>query len=360
MRIVYLFVYFTSFQCILLSAVMLLRRGRERVPFVRLSALLVLIALTNFLNTPAPESVIGEPLTEIMMVPLLYLMGPALLFYSRSLFGRDYGLCLELIQYLPWAVFVIISVLSVTGIGGAAVRKLDFGFNVVKIAHVQVYAGVSLFFLVGNGRRLGNSYADLSRINLNWLYFLHAAFIVIFSLLIIGGSLILAGVVDEKFLPGQITASLLISLFIIITAVMSYTRPRIFFREDTEKYSGSKLTDDRGEKYYGELVRFMEERKPFLDENLTLKQLADETDIPFYHLSRIINEYARKNFCDFINGYRVDEVKRMLVEEQNNMTVLNIAFHCGFNSKSAFNAAFRRASGTTPLRYRKEMHSSIS
>jgi AraC-like DNA-binding protein len=121
-----------------------------------------------------------------------------------------------------------------------------------------------------------------------------------------------------------------------------------------KKYEGSRLTDKQSEIYLVNLIRFMELEKPYLEEDLTLKELADRTGIPLRDLSRIINEKLHKNFSDFINFYRVEEAKHLLLlEGSREMTILDIAFEVGFNSKSNFNSAFKRHTGITPSLYKK-------
>lgn len=126
-------------------------------------------------------------------------------------------------------------------------------------------------------------------------------------------------------------------------------------KKKTKKYEGSRLTDKQSETYLVNLIRFMEHEKPYLDEDLTLKELADRTGIPLRDLSRIINEKLHKNFSDFINFYRVEEAKHLLLREGKlEMTILDIAYDVGFNSKSNFNSVFKRHTGITPSFYKKK------
>ena len=70
------------------------------------------------------------------------------------------------------------------------------------------------------------------------------------------------------------------------------------------------------------------------------------------YLSHVINASFNQNFRDFINSYRIEESKSRLV--QDDMNILNIAYEVGFNSKSAFNTAFKKFTGMTPKEYRKK------
>ena len=97
------------------------------------------------------------------------------------------------------------------------------------------------------------------------------------------------------------------------------------------------------------LMKFMEENKPYLDPELSLQKLARQLGIQANALSRLINDGTVRNFNDFINVYRVQDMMNMLRSgEQKTQTLLGIAFDCGFNSKATFNRAFKKATGLSP------------
>lgn len=100
----------------------------------------------------------------------------------------------------------------------------------------------------------------------------------------------------------------------------------------------------------------MTTEKPYLEADLSLPELANKLDIPSHHLSRVINEQFGVNFFDFVNQYRVEEVKsRINNPEFENLSLLGIAFDCGFNTKSAFNRVFKKMTGFTPSEYKNKI-----
>jgi len=100
------------------------------------------------------------------------------------------------------------------------------------------------------------------------------------------------------------------------------------------------------------LLKYMNEKKPFLIPDITLSSLASELDVTPDHLSGIINNKLGKNFFDFINHYRIEEFKtRSLADENKKFTLLSIAYDCGFNSKATFNRVFKNVTGITPGEY---------
>jgi putative ABC transport system permease protein len=90
----------------------------------------------------------------------------------------------------------------------------------------------------------------------------------------------------------------------------------------------------------------------YQDTELSLSSLAEKLDLHPHELSRIINTVLKKNFNDFINEYRVQEViQKMQEPAYSHLTLLGIAFTAGFNSKSTFNRVFREMTGKSPAEY---------
>lgn len=103
------------------------------------------------------------------------------------------------------------------------------------------------------------------------------------------------------------------------------------------------------------LNEFMEEKEPFLDSDLTIKNLANQMQMEERDLSILINTQLNVNFYEFINKYRINKVKKILEDKsQSKLTILEILYQVGYNSKSSFNTAFKKATGLTPTNYRKK------
>lgn len=105
---------------------------------------------------------------------------------------------------------------------------------------------------------------------------------------------------------------------------------------------------------YNKLSRLIEEKKLYLEPDISLSSLSKLIGKSAQNTSEIINQYANQNFNDFINHYRIQEAKRMLLDESSkNYTISSIAFDTGFSSLSSFNSAFKKFEGMTPSSYRK-------
>jgi len=102
------------------------------------------------------------------------------------------------------------------------------------------------------------------------------------------------------------------------------------------------------------LNNLMVDDQLFLDQQLNLKQLSGKLEISTNQLSMLLNDYIGKNFYDYVNEYRIEEVKKRLSNPTyGNQTLSSIGLDCGFNSKSAFNRIFKNTTGKTPSEYKK-------
>lgn len=98
--------------------------------------------------------------------------------------------------------------------------------------------------------------------------------------------------------------------------------------------------------------------KPFLQEDLTLASLSGMLEVPDKKLSTLLNQNMETSFYDYINGYRVEEVKKLLgMPNSKKYTLLAIAYDCGFKSKSSFNRVFKNSTGLSPSEYQKRFFS---
>ena len=100
----------------------------------------------------------------------------------------------------------------------------------------------------------------------------------------------------------------------------------------------------------------METAKPFLNPSLSIRNLAEEIKMNPRELSILINQQLKQHFFDFVNEYRINEAMKILKDPtKNELTVLEILYEVGCNSKSSFNTAFKKHTGVTPTEFRKSL-----
>jgi YesN/AraC family two-component response regulator len=123
-----------------------------------------------------------------------------------------------------------------------------------------------------------------------------------------------------------------------------------------ESYTRSGLNEEQGKEFHQELCTLMEKEKPYLRSDLSLAELAGLINISTHNLTEVINTFADTSFYDFVNSYRVENVKQAIKDpEFQNYTLLGIGLESGFNSKSSFNSVFKKHTGLTPSQYKKSL-----
>ena len=118
------------------------------------------------------------------------------------------------------------------------------------------------------------------------------------------------------------------------------------------KYEKSGLNQNLLIKYKSKLEDLMEKETLYLTPDLNLPKLAKTIGCSPNHLSQVINSGFGKSFYDFLNQYRIEHARNLLLKNDNH-AIVNIAFAVGFNSNSAFYSAFKKYLGYTPAEYRK-------
>ena len=114
------------------------------------------------------------------------------------------------------------------------------------------------------------------------------------------------------------------------------------------------ISDDELREMKSILIQVMDNKKPFLDTELSLFKLASQLDISSHLLSYIINNGCNENFYQFINRYRIEEAKKMIQDpKMEHLSLMGIAFEVGFNSKTVFNTTFKKITNQTPSEFKK-------
>ena len=211
-----------------------------------------------------------------------------------------------------------------------------------------------------------NNYSSTDEIDLGWLRKLVIVFGIVWTALII---ITVIHHVFNLFSMVFCTDSLFLTLsvFVILIGYFGLKQKFIFeneleqeqpvLAEEKMKYSGSTLKDDEATEYTEQLAEYMLTEKPYLNPELTLTELASQIDISTHHLSQIINEQFKQNFFEYINQFRVEEVKTRINNPKfENYSLLGIALDSGFNSKSSFNRIFKKFTNQTPSQFKSALN----
>lgn len=165
-------------------------------------------------------------------------------------------------------------------------------------------------------------------------------------------------------------ADVLIVIFIYSVSIAQWRSPKLFRVEKLQTDSNNSITDNgpdainNTETPSGVLdestrknllvttKKHMQQHKPYLDNQLTLNNLAETIGLSSHHLSEVLNQQEGKNFYQFVNQYRINHILAQLNQDQSSK-ILDLAMSAGFSSKSTFNAVFKQFTGQTPSQYRK-------
>lgn len=103
-----------------------------------------------------------------------------------------------------------------------------------------------------------------------------------------------------------------------------------------------------------QVKKYVLENEPYLEPSLTIQELSKQVNVSVRDLSILINHHMDKHFFDFINEYRIEKAMEILKDaSKSKVTILEILYEVGFNSKSSFNTAFKKHTNQTPTEFRK-------
>jgi len=331
------------------------------------------IQFTNFRFTHSILIRVGATL------PLIY--GPFLYIYARLLISES-----QVFKKTYWYHFIPFIVFSLSnGILPESLFILRSGDDITPRLGIKIFMSLVvfsiLFYSVVVLRLLKNHEANLhdffsyssTKNNLHWLRTAAFSFALAYSFLIVTG---LHRIFSRReFISPLLWPDLGLIFFVFAFSYFGFKQSVIFekpapnqahgtgrLNQDKNlikekkgmKYEKSGLSEVKARQYLDALLRHMEEKKPFLNAELTIQDIAKELGIPKHHLTQAINEKLDKNFYTLVNEYRVEDVKsRLLKAQYKNLTLLAIAYESGFNSKSAFNSIFKKITRMTPTEYRK-------
>lgn len=128
--------------------------------------------------------------------------------------------------------------------------------------------------------------------------------------------------------------------------------------EHKEKEKVKLLDESTIQDYSSRLLDYMSTKKPYLDPDVSLRDLGKQIDVHPNHLSWLLNNNLGKNFNEFINHYRIEYFKNLAQNPDNShFSILGLAYDSGFNSKTVFNTYFKKETGMTPKEYIKKNQS---
>ena len=282
-----------------------------------------------------------EPLFIFAGLAILLLIGPLLKWYVIGMTRPNFKLSKNyLVELIPFSLVFTLSFFT----------KELFKNNKIEII---IFASILLFIYLHFAFHIGFSWKILKKAKqefkkeaqsksqkaiLEWLRLLIFGFIVIWISYFLN-------ILDDEipYIIGPIMYSLVVYF-------LSYKALQL----KTTDIDGDAFKADDGSILFKKIVNLIKVEKLYLESDLSLSKLSKLIGQSTQKTSLVINQYAQKNFNDFINYYRIQDAKKLLSNlESEKFTISSIAFDIGFSSLSSFNSAFKKFENKTPSSFRK-------
>lgn len=283
-----------------------------------------------------------EPIFIFAGLALLLLIGPFLRWYVLGMTRSNFKLPKNyLAEIIPFGLVFIMSLfITEELLENNRIAIIILGSVLLSIyLHFAFYIFLSWRALKKVKKNYQNETQTKSQKAIfDWLRLLIIGFVIIwFSYFL--------NIIDDKvpYVIGPIVYSLAVYF-------LSYKA----FQLKTTEIDGEVFKVNDNTFLFDEISKLIIDEKLYLESDVSLSKLSKLVGQSTQKTSSVINQYAKRNFNDFINYYRIQDAKKLLSNAENEkFTISSIAFDSGFSSLSSFNSAFKKFEGITPSMYRK-------
>lgn len=305
-------------------------------------------------------------LPDLIIIPLSY--GPFLFFYTKILTSKKTVTIRNIHRHLiPVYLFILIAVFwgkpidinSVNFFSKGPITWLAILNFTLFLLVIIYYWHASLKLIRKHNHTLGDHFSYRSEtIMLNWLKTI--------AIWILSG-FFASGITFILFSTQNIFPFNPIELFhlglLVFTFSISYYgihQPVLYQHQKPKQFQVSDEVHEKKSQKFGDLLyEHMVKNKPYLNNELTIQDLADQLKVSTQEISNYLNKELGVNFFNYINSFRIEEAKQRLTNPAFDYeTLLGIAYDSGFNSKTSFNTLFKKETGMTPSEYKKAFRSS--
>ena len=263
-------------------------------------------------------------------ISAILMVGPMLFFYGKAILNKQRKLTQKLLPHLvPFFLFVLLA--------GIIPNRHDFVSKLIYLlvfVHLALYIGFSAY---GLWHKKDTTSPPI------FIWYRNLVFgVALVCLFYIGNFL---GAV-----PFYIGGAIFFSLLIYCFSFLLLKRHNFAL----EKYQASRLDTSETKQLVQKIKLLLEKDTLYLDPKLSLEKVAGRMGTSSRNVSRAINEHDGTNFSDFVNTFRIEKAKELLVSASYaTEKIATIAYDCGFGNVTSFNLAFKAATKHTPSSYRK-------
>lgn len=358
----------TAFFIVLL----LTKKGKAIYDWLLAGWLVVLLfhILVSFISLGNPHSFLLE-----ISSAAVFLNGPVLWLYTKNLFHKEKAFSgYSFLHFLPFFIHLAI---VIPYISHSSLAPLSDTVRAVlawaKLASILVYCLLAASEIKRSLKIAEENLSNTEAFHVKWLQLAIYAVMMVWCIGLASQFAVQTGFFNLNKNQEDLGINVAVSIFVIVLGYYGFKQAPVFVdglapaRQDEvipagegddpleERYKKSAIDAGALKNYANQLEDLMQKEKLFTDAELSLNKLAERMSLSPNQLSQVINHHYRKNFFEFVNTYRVEEVIGMLKTGAiQNSTLFGIGLDAGFNSKASFNRYFKKHTGKTPTEYLKD------
>jgi AraC-like DNA-binding protein len=364
------------FISLFLAIFLLFVKTKQKTSNILFATFLIITAID--LSGPLLSLVVDKPSNLGMLRnTLAFLQIPVFYLYVVSVCYSDFKLKPKyLLHLLPFLLanvillprFYFVNVASKINLLQNRQNVLELQFSHI-LFHTQIVVYlIAVFMLLRKTKKIYlENYAGANIKSYKWLFQFTTALTILYLIALVKNIFKFS---QYEYISEWVNSGLLIfQLFITCWYLLkALNNPSLFRNIDSKlKLVADIILEDNvqeplveNEKKHEETIlklqQFMMAEKPYLNPSLTIQDISNTIQIPTRELSILINHHLYQHFYDFVNSYRIEQAMEILKDAtKSKVTILEILYQVGFNSKSSFNTAFKKHTGYTPTDYRKTL-----
>lgn len=329
-----------TFNFLFIGVLILLSGNRVNYVVKLLAVFLLAKGITLFTNLAFVENWEIDRSLLTILNSCLFLYAPFLYFFARSLASNSrITLKKDVYHFIPFLGYAAYNIINIS----YGIETFTSAIIIAVSYYIQAITYTLLSFKVLKSK---------TSINQQWIKNLLLAFLIVWVMFL---SEMLASLTGSASLAPIFKTLGIIFLLVLanLTVVIAVYSPEVFFRGLRVFKNSTGENKLITQSNYNRVLTLMSDKKLFKNPDLKLVDLANELNFSERNTSSIIKKYHNGNFYDFLNSYRIEEAKRLFIEEQDLMTISEVLYEVGFNSKSVFNTHIQEKGRNDPQSIQK-------
>jgi len=339
--------YITGFSISIFLVFLLLLKRKNKADWILIYWLLAVAAHIGLYYLDYSQKMEDFDFLTGFSIPFPLLHGPFLFSYTSLLLNpkrKAYLINLFLIPFYRLPASEKLFVFQNEGVGYENFIAVN---AIIILLSGILYSLFSYYLVYKHKHHLKHQLARIEGKTLDWLKFLSLGLAVVWIFVILG---------ENDWIFSCVV------LFVILIGVFGirqgnvFVEPVINMPHSNTKYEKSGLDERQKNELISNLEDLIAKEKPYLNPDLSLQSLSARLNTQANYLSQLLNDYYETSFYDYINSKRIEEFCSILESgELEHYKLVEIAYKCGFSSKSTFNRNFKRFKGKTPSQYKNEV-----